>query len=679
MKRLLLALSWLIPLVAFGQLETVRKEVRAEYLRPEASSQADVLAKKMLKDGSWRDIDYRDPSRANWPACGHLGRLETMSLAYEKGGRQDRRLYDKILKGLHYWYRGHFHNDNWWYEKIGVPSTMLSIAYILDDDVPSALRDSVRATLSQIDSDDYPARPGGDRIKVLSNHAKCLLWDRDEQRLSQIWRKIESEARVAPLEEIMYNATGGLSARNEYLPAGRGVQADMSFHHRGDRVDNTVCYGLALLEHYSYWARLLEKTPWRFSDAHTHFVIDYLLDGVRRHLVGTGRIEPSILNREVCRPHERHVLGPSYARDLLAICGGYREAELRHMLDIQEGRKPFDGSWAYLFWKSDYFVFARPTFQTAVRFHSERVSNIEDPHNHEGISNHYRGDGACMLTVNGHEYDGIQPVFDFRMIPGATTPLVRQMPPERQVQVLWSKTRFAGSVCDTLYGAVAFDFKSQRSDLVAKKSWFFFDAGYVCLGSGISCSTADTIVTTLEQCRLKGPVVKHGNRYVHAGNAYLLLSDNPVMMSAQFRHGTWGNCVAETDYTRLASSDSIFTLALSHGVSPVSSTYAYAVVPGGGQDAQPWFRILSNDERVQAVESLDGSLSYVVFYEAAQIETAQGALSADRPCLVMIRNGQVSVSDPTQRQYYVMLGYRGSQKQIYLPTFQRAGTTVRAF
>lgn len=676
MKRLfLLSLLIWLPFWASAQLEDIRERVRKEFLSQSIDKDVDRYFSTITSKGTWKDIDYTDRSRSLWQLEQHLDRLISMSLAYENSVRKRPADLQKIMNGLRFWFDGHFCNDNWWYQKIGIPRRILHLAYILDNDIPVYMHTPVAEALLAIDSDDFPARPGGDRSQVLSNHAKALLWRRDSSGVVNIFRKIEAEARVAPIEEVMYDAAGGMEVRNGWMHAGRGVQADMSFHHRGDRVNSTMTYGQELLQEFCYWGHLLKETPYAFSQEHVRFIVDYYIDGVCRHLIKGRYIEPAAFNRELARPWVGEVANDD-ARQLLLLCGGYREGELRHMMDIQNGSAPYDLSYAYLFWQTDYFAFSRPQWQTAVRMHSERNANMEAAHNSEGISNHFRGDGACMLSVAGREYKGIQPVFDFRMIPGTTTPLVQKMPPANEVLVCHSETVFAGAVCDSLYGAAAFDFRSQRSDLRARKGYFFFDEGYVCLGSNINSSTDDTIVTTIEQCLKKSEVRHEGNWFFHNGNAYEILSDNEVMSSVEHRKGTWENCIKGATYAKDKAEADVFTLALNHGTKPENGSYAYAVIPNTNDVTEPWYVILQNSDSLQAVYTKDGELAYLVFYEPGSIQTPFGTVSVDLPCMVMQHHNHFYVSDPSHRHEQAEITIDGKKHIARFYTWQLAGKTV---
>lgn len=625
-------------------LEDVRAAVGKEYRSGSSVLDADSLAAKMDADGKWDDIDYQDNSTSLWQLEKHLDRLVEMAVALKGDRASSPQLYDAVIRGLRQWFDGNYHNSNWWYGKIGVPRRMLALAYLLDGMLPPDMEAGISRTLDAIDSDDYPARPGGDRIQVLSNHAKVLLWRRDFDGVTNIFKKIEEEARIAPHEDTMYDAGGGLAVRNSWRPSGRGVQSDMSFHHRGDRVDSTLSYGLELPEFFIYWGRLLKDTDWAFSQEAVNFIIDYYLDGVSRHLVCGRYAEPSIINRELSRPGIGK-MSPHLAAGLLEICDGYRLSELTEALEILREEREFSKSYAANFIESGYFAFARPAFQTAVRYHSERNANQEAPHNREGIRNHFRGDGACMLSVTGREYSDIAPIFDFRMIPGATTPILPydSIGAWGDVQVIDSPVKFAGAVADSIYGAVAFDFISSRGDLRARKGYFFFDDEYVCLGSAINGVSPYDIATTVEQCLSPdGEFQEESGWFSHAGNSYHIIQGEALADMGR-RKGRWSNCVENAEHADIETEGTVFTLYINHGVSPKNASYAYAVCPGATANKAHSFEIIANDSKIQSVASKDGKLIYIIFYEPATLDSPFGKYHSDQSCIMMIREGKETV------------------------------------
>lgn len=677
MKRLSVIL--LVFTAAFASwaasLDDVRNAVKTQYIQSVPSAPLSSLMEVLDETGRWADIDYADKSPSLWQLEKHLDRMVDLALAYKNGNSSDSVLKSAIINTIDCWFDGNFTNPNWWYAKIGVPRRMLALAYILDEDLSPDHRARIDKTLDAIDSDDFPARPGGDRIQVLSNHAKVMLWRNDNEGVAEILKKIEAEARIAPHEEIMYDAGGNAAVRNDWRPSGRGVQADMSFHHRGDRVDSTVTYGLELPEYFSYWASLLKDTDYAFQSRAIHFIIDYFLDGVSRHLVAGQYVEPTILNRELSRPDAGN-FNRDIIRKLIEISDGYREEELTASLVGDPASNP---GYADYFHQSGYFAFSRPGFHSAVRMYSQRNANQEAPHNNEGIRNHFRGDGACMLSVSGREYLGIWPDFDFRMIPGATTPLIPYEPLESwgDVVVMNSPIKFAGAVTDSVYGAVGFDFQSSRCDLSARKGYFFFDDGYLCLGSGVSSTSPYEIVTTVEQSLSpSGSCDSSGNAYSHAGNTYTILQGS-ANGGVELRKGKWSNCVRNVEYADSLVENNVFTLSISHGTSPQEDRYAYYVSPESSGVATPSIQILSNEKECQAVASADGKTIYIILYEPGEIDTPAGMIGADSPCIIMIRDmSRIYVADPTHELQEVNLKTPGGTRNVHFPKGDDAGSST---
>jgi chondroitin AC lyase len=189
---------------------------------------------------------------------------------------------------------------------------------------------------------------------------------------------------------------------------------------------------------------------------------------------------------------------------------------------------------------------------------------MEVPYNSEGLKNHHRGDGTNHISVTGLEYLNIAPVFDWQKIPGATILQKPVLPAENEIQKK-GLTEFVGAVTDGKYGTVAYDFKSPHDPVSAKKAWFFFDNEYVCLGTGISAGSKLPLVTTLNQCLLKGDVVaktadkqtviQKGDRQLeqvkwilHDGIGYVFPEAQKVSLFAQRRNKS--RCLQTVDRSR---------------------------------------------------------------------------------------------------------------------------------
>jgi chondroitin AC lyase len=280
---------------------------------------------------------------------------------------------------------------------------------------------------------------------------------------------------------------------------------------------------------------------------------------------------------------------------------------------------------------------------------------MESPYNGEGLVNHHRGDGTNYLSKSGREYEDMSPICDWQKIPGTTVVQKPVMPSEKEIQK-WGLTDFVGAATDGKYGAVAFDFKSPHDPLVAKKSWFFFDHEYVCLGAGITATTNLPVATTLNQCLLlsyvvvmsdnKKAVVDRGERkmtnvnwVLHDGVGYLFPKPTDVNMMNNAQSGSWFKINHQSDSPKEETSREVFKLWIDHGPRPQNASYAYIVIPSTTEkemENQPCkeITIISNTPEIQVSEGLK--------------------IGMDSPGVLMAKSDgqtikQITVSDPSRK------------------------------
>jgi chondroitin AC lyase len=301
---------------------------------------------------------------------------------------------------------------------------------------------------------------------------------------------------------------------------------------------------------------------------------------------------------------------------------------------------------------------------------------MEEPYNSEGLLNHHRGDGANHISRTGDEYYDIFPVFDYQKVPGATIMQKEKLPAPNEIQKL-GETDFVGAVTDGIYGAVAFDFKSPHDPLIARKSWFFFDEEYVCLGSGISCKQQLPVVTTLNQCLLRGDVTLSANNrktviekgekqfeqvdwVFHDGIGYVFPEPAEIQLKNSAATGSWWDISKQTDSPKEEISMDVFKLWIDHGTRPSDESYEYIVVPATSVEkleqnsSKKNITILANSPEIQASMNTNLGICQAVFYIGGEMKISENLkISSDNPGIVMLKmkNGQIteiSVADPNR-------------------------------
>lgn len=239
-------------------------------------------------------------------------------------------------------------------------------------------------------------------------------------------------------------------------------------------------------------------------------------------------------------------------------------------------------------------------------------------------------------------------------------------------------TDFVGGVEDGLYGAVAYDFKSPHDMLEAKKSWFFFDNEYVCLGADIKSNLNLPAYTTINQAHLRGAVTVNRDgqtevlprtksdlenlKWVHHDKVgYILPEPATVNLSNRAEQGRWSDISATLSASDELVTQDVFLLGINHGNRPRNESYQYIVVPGATTEELAAtsannrnIKILSNTPAIQAVKHNGLGICQIAFYKAGEVEIARGAsVRMDSQGMAMLKmNGnriaELTVSDPSR-------------------------------
>lgn len=673
----------LICLLGMGTLDMqAGKDKDVAYLRekiteqlldvPISDKQIRTIVETVRPDGTWSGIDYVDVSRTAFQHVRHLNNLVQLAIAYQqkgspwKGNKSVKQAFDK---GLAYWLAHDFQCENWWNNEIGTPTSFITMLLVMDKHLTKGQIEGMLPIVRRANLNASGARPSGDRIKIAGLQAKTALFCWDAAQVSDVMQVIEGEIKIVE-------------------PGKRGIQADYSFHHRPDRVNNTLSYGLDYIHVFAEWADLVSSTRFCFSETSLRMAVDYYLDGVCKQMVYGRTEDTGIRNRDITRVQRKGYFSTQTPERLLAITD-YRKDELQQVVKARKGEEFQAASFAKFFWQTEHFVFQRPSYYTSVRMYSTRNRNMEEPYNGEGVKNHFRADGTNYLSVSGDEYFNLSPVYDWCCIPGTTTCLLDKMPPADEIQKE-GLTDFVGGVTDGMYGTAAFDFISPRQPLKARKSWFFFDREYVCLGAGIQSSSPDAVVTTLNQNHLEGPVIvegKEGRSVLPAGNhvlkdtkwvwhnqtGYIFPDKTTLELMNQEAAGTWFSVSNRTDASKDTIREPVFKLRINHGIRPTQSSYSYIVLPQTDEAAlaayqkDPQIRIISNTTDLQAVEQPATGLVYLVCYRAVEqkLDQNRGVLRVDSPALLMARyhsNGRLrslTVADPSRKLSHLHVSFSG--------------------
>ena len=656
-------------------LETIRTRVITDLMASRVDdARVKELMATLLPDGTWPDINYTDFSMLGFDHSRHLSNLTLMCRAYKKTGstlKGSRVLKNAINLALNHWLEKNYIADNWYNNELATPSAITSILLMMDKDLAPAQIEKAIPIAGRAHKDAGGARQSGDRVAVVGIQAKMALYTRDEATFEMVAKIIEGEMKQVPFIE-------------------RGMQYDFSLHHRADKVDNTLAYGGTFIGAFSEWAVLMHHTKYQMSEAALRLMVDYYLDGYCKRMVYGVYNDPGARNRDLAYVTYGSSGGGGRSGGLmerLIAVTDHRKDEMQEIIELRKGERAKPTlSFARFFWTSEYFSFQRPGFFTSVRMMSRRNANTEQPYGGAGILHHHRGDGMNYISVTGTEYDRLAPVYDWQKIPGTTVLQKPELPGESEIQKI-GMMDFAGGVTDGLYGAVGYDFIGSHDPIRVRKSWFFFDEEYVCLGADLwyqfrkdgGWSVPGPIVTTLNQSHLRGDVVVHsggteqiqakGERQLenvgwvyHDRVGYIFPRPMSVNLSNQAATGSWYRVNISNSSPRDEISMDVFKLWIRHGSPRVDGlSFQYIVMPGADKEQvaaaaqKPKVEILSNTADMQAVWHKELNICQIVAYKNGTLQLPNGfQLVMDSPGLYMLKfvnqGFELSVADPLRNQ-----------------------------
>ena len=662
------------PAALLTDLDVIAQRLRDD-LTASALSQAQALrlVAQLEPGGSWPDVDYADRARTHWSPHQHAQRLAQVAAAYAAhlyAPDEADQLERALLSALAFWVEADPQSDNWWFNSIDTPKYLAQTLLLMGDAVPQPTWEQATAIVRRSGL----TRTGANLTWEAGNLLMLACATRDEPLLRQAAAAIAGAVRITTEE---------------------GIQPDFSFHQHGPQLYMSN-YGEVFSIDNSRYARLLAGTQYAFTDEQINALSGLIREGQQWFLWG-GQFDYHALGRQLDRSS-----AAGRGRSFEGICRRMAEADPAHAAEYADlgarvtGAQPPGASGPTgnrHYWRSDVMVHRPGAFYASVRMNSRRTARTEINVNRENLKGYFLSDGVCFLMRRGDEYHDIQPVWDWRRLPGTTGRETNDPLPYGRSVPRTGRTAFVGGVSDGQTGVATMDY--DRDGVRAHKAWFFLPDGWVALGSGIRGATPDPVTTSINQCLLASEVLLLRGGQVaalagergraadpwrggdlegvhHDGVAYYLLTPQQTVVRAAPQSGTWTSIQERAPDTGLVTQD-VFSLWIDHGARPESAGYAYRVVPGlpaGDLAAYPSrapVTIVANERLLQAIAYAQANASpliQAVFYAAGRLELDAGrAIETDAPCLLMLRCHEdgvtLSVADPTQARRRIQIQIAG--------------------
>lgn len=639
------------------------------------------------ENGSFSDIDYDDTQMTNWTPIKHIERLSDFVYAYtnEKNKYyQNEDLYQKIVKGLEYWYDVDSESDNWWHNQISEPQklgVLLIQMRIGKKQIPQELETKILKRIQETGGD--PAKwTGANRTDI------ALHW---------IYRSCLTQ-NEADLKTAIDNVFNPVVYTTE-----EGLQHDNSYFQHGEQL-YIGGYGDEILKGVTQVASYALGTQYQLDKEKVELLSKFMRETYYRAVRGQN-MSFDVVGRSVSRPgllNKRTTA--TYAKRMIDIDPTHSD-EYKAIIARLNRKQPADyqvtASHTHYF-RGDYSLHVRPQYNFDVRLASTRTKKCEYG-NKENLKTYFMSDGCTNITQTGDEYFNIFPVWNWCHIPGTTAPQLEKVPMDPKAWGVLGTSTYAGGVSDSIYGATAYAYMDTNPEVNtgAKKSWYFFDNEVVCLGAGIQSTSTYPVHTTVNQCFLKsGIMVDKGDKeetlangshtlqapqwVLHDKIGYFFPQKEEVFLTAQTQSGRWYDI--NTSKSKKEEKMDVFTLGINHGVGPKDGSYAYIVVPGktSAQEMKAYqkknaIEILSNNPKIQAVRNTKLNVWMVTFFEAGTFTHKELSVTVDKPCILMIKDitsksANLHIADPGQTQSPIQVELKiGKKKQTLTADFTQTG------
>lgn len=637
------------------------------------------------ENGSFSDIDYDDTQMTNWTPIKHIERLSDFVYAYtnEKNKYyQNEDLYQKIVKGLEYWYDVDSESDNWWHNQISEPQklgVLLIQMRIGKQQIPQELETKILKRIQ---------KTGGDP-------AKWTGANRTDIALHWIYRSCLTQ-NEADLKTAIDNVFNPVVYTTE-----EGFQHDNSYFQHGEQL-YIGGYGDEILKGVTQVASYALGTQYQLDKEKVELLSKFMRETYYRTVRGQN-MSFDVVGRSVSRPgllNKRTTA--TYAKRMIDIDPTHAD-EYKAIIARLNRKQPADyqvtASHTHYF-RGDYSLHVRPQYNFDVRLASTRTKKCEYG-NKENLKTYFMSDGCTNITQTGDEYFNIFPVWNWCHIPGTTAPQLEKVPMDPKAWGVLGTSTYAGGVSDSIYGATAYAYMDTNPEVNtgAKKSWYFFDNEVVCLGAGIQSTSTYPVHTTVNQCFLKGGIlVDKGDKeetlangshtlqapqwVLHDKIGYFFPQKEEVFLTAQTQSGRWYDI--NTSKSKKEEKMDVFTLGINHGVGPKDGSYAYIVVPGktSAQEMKAYqkknaIEILSNNPKIQAVRNTKLNVWMVTFFEAGTFTHKELSVTVDKPCILMIKDitsksANLHIADPGQTQSPIQVELKiGKKNKHSLQTLLR--------
>lgn len=682
-----------------GDIEIIRSRMIRD-LYDNNADPSECLA-NLNDDGSFSNIDYYTEKKDTWHPAEHLDKILVMEkAAYSPENKfyGNKELTESINKAIKFWMDKDFYCDwNGWWNNLGTGPKIADILLFPNDGLEEKYIGALTKKLFSITCFDEGKKrnvkereinsTGGNLTDSVNHSLKYAVLTNDGSAIMFLTHLIENELRPFPSVKFYKNRWDS-----------EGIKADMSFWQHFELL-YLGGYGEVFLNGMNKYIGYTSCTQFAVSDEKLNFYQDFILDGIQ--FGARGNISDiNASGRSIVRKKEND---ECLTKSIITACETLinsngnlsRKDELENLISSRSGKTDNGADGHRYFWCSDYQVYNATNYMASVRSASKRTKNSEAL-NGENVLGHYLGSGATMYYTDGNDYRNIFPVWDWNKIPGTTSAQGILPIGGDETYIRMGKTRFVGGVSNGKIGMSCLDYND--NGVKAKKAWFMFNEGVVCIGADISSNSKYDIFTCMNQTLSKDDFAICENSqimlfksYDNTGNFDWVynnkigyITSSPVSVKVDIRTGDRKSISDRLDSEM--NTEKVFEIGISHLIKPKHASYDYTVLMNTTVDElneyclNPKIKTIRNTNKVQAVWNENSNTAMGVFWKKGPLTLPNGdTISVNRGCTLILEKEndsyKIDISNPLQNGRDITVSVNGNKWRVSFKKGMYAGKT----
>ena len=610
------------------------------------------------------------------------GLIRSMAIGYiTEGGElyKNKELLEDILYALEYMHENYYNrreekpfgsNDNWWDWEIGTAEKLIDILFCLSNDIPQELIDKYLEPINRYDP--FPSMTMSNRINVAYSSIFSGVLQKDYKKIVISIEMFRECFNTVEISDGFYD--DGTFIQHIYYPyvGGYGDELMTALSIISYSLDDSVFRLEEKMIKYQYQWIINSYLPFIYNGGYTDIVRGRSVsrnvrgDQSGKSIMNTLCLMVDYLTEKDDINYIKQILKEFYQLNKPYLMYVLTPASLIKLEELEKDNNIIPNKindFAKVFSRGDIAISQVNNVAIGISMSSSRIGKYESI-NGENTKGWYSGDGMVYIYLNVNDYaSNYWKNVNYYRLQGTTVTNAKRVEKGYSGQNSLAKYDFVGGAYSKLNMVAAMTFASEspkigfNSTLVGNKAYFVFGEKLICLGNSINSEDNYGVETIIENRNLTGKLY-FGDKEINdkTGN----VNSNYIYIE------NYGG-IYVPEYKKLKfniTNNNFLEIYFEHGIKIKDEKYIYMIFPTFNKNNLKEnidnIEILSNNNIVSAVKDKKLNVIEYVFWQSGKLND----ISVDSPCILLIEDGYIYASDPTQKLEYLTVSVGNDHYQL---------------